>query len=368
MKKVIIFLFVIILIGLGIYSYFYFDKPEFKKEISINVGDKIPTINDYINNKKKTSKIKWNKLKSEKGKVFKIGTYKGAFTYNNKKYNVYLKVKDNIKPTIKNLDDIEVYEGSKVDFYENVEISDNSHDKLTKKIEGKYDLNKVGTYNLTMVVSDKAGNITKKEFKLTVKEKKNETKNETKKISSKTSKGYKIENKNGLYYINGLLIANKTYSLPSSYNPGGLLNVFNTNFNTLKNDAAKAGINLNVISGFRSYATQNRLYNNYAARDGYANADRYSARPGHSEHQTGLAADINSVDQAWINTKEGKWLNENCYKYGFIIRYPKGKENITGYMYEPWHIRYVGADIASKLYNNGNWITLEEYLGIDSKY
>ena len=106
----------------------------------------------------------------------------------------------------------------------------------------------------------------------------------------------------------------------------------------------------------------------------YAAADTYSARPGHSEHQTGLAADIKGpnnnlyLDQRWINTSEGQWLNNNCYKYGFIIRYPSGKESITGYIYEPWHIRYVGTEVATQLYNGGNWITLEEYLGIDSKY
>ena len=136
----------------------------------------------------------------------------------------------------------------------------------------------------------------------------------------------------------------------------------------MKNDAKNNNINLYIRSGFRSYNTQVSLYNNYVKRDGKAAADTYSARAGHSEHQTGLAADINSLDQSFINTKEGKWLNDNCYKYGFIIRYPKGKESITGYIYEPWHIRYVGTDISSKLYNNGNWITLEEYLGIDSKY
>ena len=183
-----------------------------------------------------------------------------------------------------------------------------------------------------------------------------------------TSKGYKIEQKDGIYYINGILIANKSYSLPSTYNPGSLLNEFMTNYNKMHDDALKSGINLKIISGFRSYETQVSLYNRYVARDGKEAADRYSARAGHSEHQTGLAADINSLEQSWENTAEGKWLNDNCYKYGFIIRYPKGKENETGYMFEPWHIRYVGVDTATILYNNGNWITLEEYLGIDSKY
>ena len=136
----------------------------------------------------------------------------------------------------------------------------------------------------------------------------------------------------------------------------------------MKEDAKNNNINIYVISGFRSYERQNTLYNNYVNRDGKEKADTYSARPGHSEHQSGLAADINSLSQSFENTNEGKWLNENCYKYGFIIRYPKGKEDITGYIFEPWHIRYVGYELSSKLYNNGNWITMEEYFNIDSKY
>ena len=102
--------------------------------------------------------------------------------------------------------------------------------------------------------------------------------------------------------------------------------------------------------------------------DGKALADTYSARPGHSEHQSGLAIDINMADSAFDSSPEAKWLNDNAYKYGFILRYPKGKDNITGYMYESWHFRYVGTELANKLYNDGNWITLEEYFGIDSKY
>ena len=91
-------------------------------------------------------------------------------------------------------------------------------------------------------------------------------------------------------------------------------------------------------------------------------ADTYSARAGHSEHQTGLAFDVGKIDDNYGNTKEGVWLKNNAHIYGFIIRYPKGKEHITGYKYEPWHIRYLGVDIATKVYNKG--VTLEEYLGI----
>ena len=177
-------------------------------------------------------------------------------------------------------------------------------------------------------------------------------------MSGVSTKGYEIKRVNGIYYVKGILVANKTYSLPSDYNPGGLLKEFNTAFNKMKADAAKEGISLWVASGFRSYSLQNGLYNQYSASYGKASADTFSARPGHSEHQTGLAADLNQIDQSFGN---------NCYKYGFILRYPQGKQSITGYIYEPWHFRYIG-DEAENLYNNGEWITLEEYLGIDSKY
>ncbi len=169
----------------------------------------------------------------------------------------------------------------------------------------------------------------------------------------------------GVSYVNGVLIANKTYSLPSTYNPGVDPTAQNA-FSTMAADAAKQGINLFIVSGFRSYSTQASIYNNYVAQDGKAEADRYSARPGHSEHQTGLAFDLNSLSQSFENTAEGKWLAANCYKYGFIIRYPKGKENITGYMYEPWHVRYLGTETATAVYNSGK--TLEEYLGVNSVY
>lgn len=175
-----------------------------------------------------------------------------------------------------------------------------------------------------------------------------------------------IEVKNGVTYVNGILIANKTYSLPSSYNPGTLTAETQAAFNRMKNDAAAAGLNLWICSGFRSYSYQDQLYNSYVARDGKAAADTYSARAGHSEHQTGLALDINMASDAFIGTTEAKWIAANCYKYGFILRYPQGKQNITGYKYEPWHVRYLGKETAKAAYDSG--LTLEEYLGIDSVY
>ena len=169
----------------------------------------------------------------------------------------------------------------------------------------------------------------------------------------------------GVTYINGILIANKTYALPSDYNPGNnpqavaaLYEMFNA--------AKQEGITLFVKSGFRSYIDQYIIYNDWVAQDGQVNADRYSARPGHSEHQSGLAFDLNDVSQAFASSPEGIWLAANCHKYGFIIRYPQGKEHITGYIYEPWHVRYLGKELSQKVYDSG--LCLEEYLGITSKY
>lgn len=169
----------------------------------------------------------------------------------------------------------------------------------------------------------------------------------------------------GVTYINGILIVNKTYALPYDYNPGddpqavaALYEMFHA--------AQQEGITLFVKSGFRRYIDQYYVYNDWVAQDGQVNADRYSARPGHSEHQSGLAFDLNDVSQAFAFSPEGIWLANNCHKYGFIIRYPQGKEHITGYIYEPWHVRYLGKELSQKVYDSG--LCLEEYLGITSKY
>ena len=127
-------------------------------------------------------------------------------------------------------------------------------------------------------------------------------------------------------------------------------------------DAYNEGLYLYIRSPYRSYNTQNNLYERYAAQDGYDEADTYSARPGYSEHQTGLAFDVTSKSTTlgtFENTEEFKWMKNNAYKYGFILRYPKGKENITGYIYESWHYRYVGKDVAKYIYEND--LTFEEY-------
>lgn len=344
----------------------------FKDKISIEVGDDVPLLNDYLyKNIKDNKNIKWNKLEVKDNKVYKVGTYTGKFKYKGKNKAVKLIVNDTISPDIDGVHDVEMLAYEKVpDFTKDVKVTDNSMEDIDIKIDGKYDSEKVGEYILTAVAKDSSGNEKRVEFKFTVKENKDV-------IASKSSKGYTIKNYKGITYVDNVIMVNKSYSLPSNFAPNNLVTINNyikvvdfvkDAFDELSSDAKSIGLNIYASSGYRSYSNQEYIYNNYVKKDGKEKADTYSARAGYSEHQTGLAIDLNTIDDSFADTAEGKYIKDNCYKYGFIIRYPKGKESITGYMYEPWHIRYVGKELASKLYNNGDYITMEEYYGIDSKY
>lgn len=181
-----------------------------------------------------------------------------------------------------------------------------------------------------------------------------------------------------------LVVANKKYALDYYFEPTDLrvVNATGNRTHYLRDCAASAlesmfaaaaqeDITLVTCSSYRSASYQASLYNNYVAMYGTATADTISARPGYSDHQTGLAADIGDHDQATVftqameNTVEGQWLYAHAHEYGFILRYPKGKEWITGYSFEPWHYRYVGVDYATAIYNVSPDCTLEEYFGIE---
>ena len=174
-----------------------------------------------------------------------------------------------------------------------------------------------------------------------------------------------------------LVLVNKNNQLTSSYIPKNLesisLKYANSDkylqkeakeaFEKLSDDASNLGYRIVAISAYRDYNYQNELFNYYVKEKGLEYALNCSAKPGHSEHQTGLAVDVEGENKDYDqfeNTKEFDWIKNNAHKYGFILRYPKGKEHITGFKYEPWHYRYVGIDAAQYIYENN--ITLEEYL------
>lgn len=182
---------------------------------------------------------------------------------------------------------------------------------------------------------------------------------------------------------NLLVLVNKYHAVSSDYRPSGMVSVDpklgTWNDMELKEEAyeayldmnkaaKKTGYNLKICSAYRSYDTQVYLFNNSLSSYGGEKTYLRSAYPGRSEHHTGLAIDITSASMGWGLTQDfadyadGKWLNENCHKYGYILRYPKDSTDITGYMYEPWHFRYVGKETAEEIMSSG--ITLEEYLDL----
>ncbi|SDJ42477.1 M15 family metallopeptidase [Salimicrobium halophilum] len=182
------------------------------------------------------------------------------------------------------------------------------------------------------------------------------------------------------------VIVNKQRKLPDGYEPPDLtepdvpfsFEEFHPK-KQMREEAARAlealfeaaeedGLDLVAASGYRSYERQKTIYENSVAENGEEYANRYSAKPGTSEHQTGLAMDVTSaemafrLEQSFIETDEGSWLEENAHRFGFVIRYPEGKTDITGYAYEPWHLRYIGEKLAAEVHEQEE--TLEEFFGL----
>lgn len=206
--------------------------------------------------------------------------------------------------------------------------------------------------------------------------------------SSKTpefdKKMYSLTDPTSIWFI-----ANKQFALPATYVPSDLtvpvvplrLNageeqmkirkVAEADLLALFEAGKQAGLQLEFGSGYRSAAYQNTLYSGYVASMGQAEADKSSARPGHSEHQTGLALDFTRVDgschlqECFGQLLEGTWLAENAHLYGFILRYPENKQSVTGYIYEPWHYRYVGRSLAAE-FKKQNAATLEEFFSLEA--
>ncbi len=164
------------------------------------------------------------------------------------------------------------------------------------------------------------------------------------------------------------VITNKQRPLPQTFEPADLTEPAGvpnpahhqlraqaaTALSALAADATNNGLPLSVVSGYRSFATQQQLYSAYVARDGQTLADTYSARPGHSEHQTGWAVDLTgdgtcTLDTCFADTATGAWLAQNAARFGFVIRYPDGQDSVTGFMFEPWHLRFVGVELAETI-------------------
>lgn len=186
-------------------------------------------------------------------------------------------------------------------------------------------------------------------------------------VTSTVKKGVKPEFNGQYYFVQGedgpVIVVNKKYPLSADFAPGEDP-IAGAAFEDLIKDMESQGFQVSQdYSGYRSYSQQKALYEAYVTRDGQEAADRYSARPGYSEHQIGLTFDLKDVSGQLLEEREAnQWLLDHAAEYGFVVRYPKGKEKVTGYMPESWHLRYIGRE-AQQISSKG--LTLEEYYGFE---
>ena len=384
----IVFSFIVIGLAIGLLIYFSYDRLD----VDLRDNNEVK-LNEEVYNTDFINRLENGTLITEKEKIdtSTLGVIEFKLVFKDKhdkevEFNITCNIIDDESPTITFNEELSTEAGTKIDLLKGVSATDNSNEDIKVEVEGEYDFDKVGEYKLYYVAKDSSGNIRKEEFTLKVNKKKEVQPTPAPQPTSEkeftTSNGHKGVVKNGITYIDGFMIVNKTYSVPKNIYPSNPVKCNNNQvLNSTTCDAAKEmmaaakkdGINLYIASGFRSYSTQNSLWTNRKKSNGQAFADSGTARAGHSEHHTGLGFDMcgsgdGCITSAYANTPGAKWMNANAYKFGLILRYPNGKTDETGYKYESWHFRYVGKELAQKLYNNGDWITLENYFGITSKY
>ena len=280
-------------------------------------------------------------------------------------YAFDVEIVDTTPPVIGASDQVNILLATHFDPVSEAQVTDNSGEELAINVEGTVDTMHAGAYPITLSATDSSGNTAKRDVTINVLDME-----AVDNVTFITEKGYVGEKKDGVTTIDGVLMVNKTFSLPDYYGDDmwDLAEETYVAFWQILAAAEEEGYDLYIFRGFRSYYEQLSVYESYVWNDGYDAAEDHAARAGYSEHQSGLAIDLNEADAAFGDTDVGKWVNDNCWRYGFIIRFPLGKEEITGYRYEPWHLRYVGRKLAEQLYNGGNWLSMEEYYGVPSFY
>lgn len=376
-KKIFIGVGIVFVLAFGAGSAYLYGEndPGLKSQtISYEYGEVIELEpSDLIDTNKKeildSVVIDLSTLTIEEGKDYpEVGEYTVEFTYKTmfkeKSGKVKVNVEDTVKPEINNKQEqIEVnFEESDHDFNQYFEVSDLS--ETTVEIDtSQVDFNTAGEYTAYICATDAHDNETEKEFKVIVKEQQavSQAQPESESKPEEETPSQSVQS-SGPSYVKGIMVVNKKHPLPSNYAPGEDPTA-GAKIRQLIADMQAQGYSISSsYSGYRSYSYQNNLYWNYVNSYGQSSADTFSARAGYSEHQTGLAFDLIHSNGSLVQTSpEVDWIANNAHKYGFIVRYQSGKEGITGYMAEPWHLRYIG-DEATSIYQSG--LTLEEYLGV----
>lgn len=361
-------LILVLSIGVGIWL---FNQPcTIHQNFNFEYGESISISKEDIFSKEdikriKDFKIDLSDIKNEKDKEYpKVGDYECKVTYSTGFIShtdlIQIQVEDTTKPKFSKFSDVvEIPLGSdqNYDFSSYFLAEDLSETSIQYKME-EVDFLNPGDYRMMIIASDTYGNSIEKECIVRVQYEK-ETSSQNKSAENEEDQSVVSSDP---YYVQGIMVVNKKHGLPANYAPQENAEA-GAKIRQLIADMQSQGYAISSsYSGYRSYSYQSSLYNNYVNSYGQAQADRFSARPGYSEHQTGLAFDLKHSNGTLVETTpEVNWIAAHAHEYGFIVRYPSGKESVTGYMPEPWHLRYVG-DQASAIYASG--LTLEEYLGI----
>lgn len=325
---------------------------EYGQTLSLDPTDLVHSKNDKVLNSVKVNAN--DVLLEDDQETPKVGSYNIELTYkqNNKLVTkeVTVTVNDTIKPEFEDfISYIESDMNDSIDLASFYNAQDASPVTITID-DSKVDYKTKGLYTYTVTATDSHNNSVSQDARILIKDHHD--------ISNLDVCNDLIKEPT---IVKGQILVNKNFPLPCGYDVGENVEA-KANLRNLMKDMQSLNLNLsNIISGYRSFNYQVETFNRWLEKDGLEEALTYSAIPGYSEHQTGLAFDLFTEDGDFITKgKEAQWLVDNAYKYGFIIRYQTGKEDITGYQAEPWHLRYVGIDLATQLHDSNQ--VLEEYL------
>ena len=351
-KKLLFFIFLSILVGGGLVTLNYMEIKKNEISLAYEYGSPV-SMEDIVadrfkDNYKFDSKDEQltKHLKGKAKKPLPVGTY-SLKVYNSEKQNYFKIVVDDTKePVFTKFSDIVslAIEDKKVDW--NQFFCGDDASKVTLKVDdSEVEYGKEGSYPIQVSLQDAHGNSRNKDS-----------------IVEISSTPHIIKNAEATY-IKDILIVNKLHSIPADFASGENAEA-SEQIKKLITDMQNMGYDVSSnYSGFRTHKEQIDLYNQYVQNHGQEEADKFSARPGYSEHETGLSFDLKDKDDNLLEAKkEADWISKNAHKYGFIVRYPEGKEAITGYISEPWHLRYVGVKTATDIYLSG--LCLEEYLDV----
>ncbi len=365
----------VLLLSTSLYLFFNLNKVALKSDVvTIEYGEKLNFENKDIltttdSKVLESLKIDQAAVDLETGKNYpKVGKYNLVVTYTEffweQSRNLTLVVADTKEPTFSEAPErIEIQiKDVEPDFTTYFEVEDLSEFELTIDTD-LVAFGEEGIYDAQAIAVDNYGNQSSHNFKIVIEVE--ETTNMTVAVPKDPEKKQESikEDRVTPTVKNGILLVNKKHPLPADYSPGEDSTAVEQ-LNQLIREMQRLGYDISDdYSGFRSFDYQKNLYERYVEKDGQEAADTYSARPGYSEHQTGLTFDLKHWDGSLvIKEAEAQWLAKNAANYGFIIRYQVGKEHITGYQAEPWHLRYIGEE-AINIYNSS--LTLEEYLGVE---